>query len=101
MRTLNEKNFDGDSKPFRHRQRAGGGVRPVCLGNEPKITPEFLTEPDSTRVRSRLRRLPPLPGASMQPIVAKYDADRWYSEVVTFVLFGTEVFLHVGNEPCA
>ncbi len=24
----------------------------------------------------------------MQPIVAKYDADRWYSEVMAFVLFG-------------
>ena len=28
----------------------------------------------------------------MQPIVAKYDADRWYSEVVAFVLFGTGAF---------
>lgn len=28
----------------------------------------------------------------MQPRVAKYDADRWYSEVVAFVLFGTEAF---------
>ena len=57
-------------------------------GNEPKITPEFLTKRDSTNFPSRLRRIPPLPGANMQPIVAKYDADRWYSEVVTFVLFG-------------
>lgn len=33
----------------------------------------------------------------MQPIVAKYDADRWYSEVVTFVLFGTKVFFFYGD----
>ena len=88
MFSLNDKDFDGDSKPFRRDQRAGGGVRPVRTRNEPKITPEFLTKRDSTNFPSRLRRIPPLPGANMQPIVAKYDADRWYSEVVTFVLFG-------------
>ena len=31
MRTLNEKDLDGDSKPFRRYQRAGGGVRPVRI----------------------------------------------------------------------
>ena len=31
----------------------------------------------------------------MQPIVAKYDADRWYSEVTVFVLFEGRSFFYI------